>query len=63
MKTGFSWHSNRTCYPSTKNTPDLELCVEMHCLDIYAVSYPGADLMEAGGNGFGRRVTAEHMAF
>lgn len=26
-------------------------------------SYPGADLMQAGGDGFGWCVTAEHMTF
>lgn len=30
---------------------------------VFGSSYPGADLMQAGGDGFGWRVTAEHMTF
>lgn len=32
-------------------------------LFFFGSSYPGADLMQAGGDGFGWCVTAEHMTF
>lgn len=38
----------------------LALCVERPQA---STTHPGADLMQAGGDGFGRRVTAEHMTF
>lgn len=35
------------------------LVLFMHRVD----SHPGADLVQTGGDGFGRGVTAEHMTF